>query len=573
MKHTTLIRPIASLLVLGGLLLPALIGCEVGKIPEDTTTTVAGTTNAPENSAPTTKHYDSLSLLLEEQTVQQIGYYEFEFAPTTVYTKDAEQIQALLSLMDTIPAEGFTNRCLCGAIDIPYQDFCFTLHTEGNGNFRFVFDMEDKCLYYEYNNSTTNERRHSHLRVSEEHWTQLSSFARDRYKTLFPQTEVPSPESYLVGTYDEVTLRSDGKKVPLSAAQTAAIAEQFQKTLTGLPPAGGFWPVGGKTDIEFKYQNGDRVNLTLYTSPGVVEVSIYRGEYINSYCFLIPQVNAYELTTWLKGYREGNENSTLPKIEDYLKLSAYRIEFYETPDAVSPFRINEANAKTAFHKLLSGLQFTLLSEEIPPESADPDGMKIVVITTHNTDQLILEFDSEGWINCRYIAAENDSLRYAARYTLPPEDVAALTDFFEKEITDATAVPTLDEYLAGDVFATLYYSSADPDIYASIRGKDKITPIQSYLQTMHFTRSEVAQTVNRENGLFFQITRGDHSVILRFDLQTGYLSAVWDNLPEEILPAQYYQFSPAEVEGLLELLDPYLEEWEEPLPETEPDTAP
>ena len=62
MKHATLIRPIASLLVLGGLLLPALIGCEVGEIPEDTITTVADTTDAPENSAPTTKHYDSLAL-------------------------------------------------------------------------------------------------------------------------------------------------------------------------------------------------------------------------------------------------------------------------------------------------------------------------------------------------------------------------------------------------------------------------------------------------------------------------------------------------------------------------------
>jgi hypothetical protein len=577
MKHTTFIRPITSLLILGGLLLPALIGCEVGEIPEDTTTTVASTTDAPENSAPTTKHYDSLALLLEEQTVQQIGYYDFEYAPTIVYTKDAEQIQALLSLMDTIPAEGFTNRCTCGAVDIPDHYYYFTLHTQGNGKFSFTFDMEEKCLYYEYNNSTTNERRHSHLKVSEEHWTQLFSFAGDRYKTLFPQMEAPSPDSYLDEYAGEVILRyrheSSGNNVTMSTSQTAAIVAKFKETLTDLPLCGY---VDGNYrfyySIEMNYAGYDEVYLALYPDPGIVEVDVTRGDHRNSYCFQIPSVNAYELATWLKGYYDGQETSTLPKLEDYLKLSAYRIEFYETPDTVSPFRINDASAKTAFYQLINKLQFTLLSEEIPAESNDPDGMKIVVVTTHNTDQLILEFDSEGWINCSYIAAENDSLRYAARYALSPEDMAALTGYFDKEIADATAVPTLDEYFAGDVFATFYYSSAEPDIYASLRGKDKITPIQSYLQTMHFTRSETAQTVNRDNGFSLNVTRSDRSVILRFDLQTGYLSAVWDGLPEEILPAQYYQFSPAEVEGLLDLFDPYLEEWEEPIPENVPDTT-
>ena len=577
MKHTTLIRPIASLLILGGLLLPALIGCEVGKIPEDATTTVADTTDAPENSAPTTKHYDSLALLLEEQTVQQIGYYEREYAPTTVYTKDAEQIQALLSLMDTIPAEGFTNRCTCGAIDIPDHIFYFTLHTEGNGKFSFTFDMEEKCLYYEYNNSTTGERRHSHLKVSEEHWTQLYSFAGDRYKTLFPQMEAPSPESYLDEYAGEVILRYryeyGGSNVTMSTSQTAAIVAEFKKTLTDLPLSGyvdGDYRV--HYSIEMNYAGYDEVYLALYPDPGIVEVDVTRGDHRNSYCFRIPSVNAYELATWLKGYYDGQETSTLPKLEDYLKQSMYRIEIYDKADASYHLSINKQNEVTAFHNFIKKLQFIPLSEEIPEDDTASDGMKIVLITRINSNDLVMEFDASGRINCQYLQTSHQTPTYAAQYTLSPEDLAALEQYIRNLKAEATAVPTIDEYFAGDAFATFYYSSAEPDIYASLRGKDKITPIQSYLQTMHFTRSETAQTVNRDNGFSLNVTRSDHSVILRFDLQTGYLSAVWDGLPEEILPAQYYQFSPAEVEGLLDLFDPYLEKWEEPIPETVPETA-
>ncbi|MBQ7324230.1 MAG: hypothetical protein IJW98_00650 [Clostridia bacterium] len=559
MKHTTLIRPIAFLLILGGLLLPALIGCEVGEIPDDTTTTVADTTDAPETPAEPI----ALSSLHEEKTITQVEFFNRNFSDTQYLTNDPQRIAALNTVLSDVTVQKSSHYLLISSwysIEVYYEDGY-------SGLFHIAYDSN--AINYTIYDSNRQQQSLQKYWLTDESKSKLQDFIDAQIEQLLPLTQVPDPEFYLGSNLNQATIHTLDKKVELSSEQISAVSSRLKQTLTGLPLCGGAWGETKNISVTFRYSDGGEVYLTIH-SAGVIDVEIHKGEWKNKFHFPIPSVDAYEYITWLSEYSDGD--SAFPSLENYLKQSMYRIEVYDTADASYHLSINKQNEVTAFHNFIKKLQFISLSEEIPEDDTASDGMKIVLITRINSNDLVMEFDASGRINCQYLQTTNQTPTYAAQYTLSPEDLASLEQYIRNLKAEATAVPTIDEYFAGDVFANFYYSSAEPDIYASLKGKDKIAPIQSYLQTMHFTRSETAQTVNRDNGFSLNVTRSDHSVILRFDLQTGYLSAVWDGLPEEILPAQYYQFSPAEVEGLLDLFDPYLEEWEEPIPETVPDTT-
>lgn len=555
MKRTRLfskIRQLALCLVLGGLLLPVLVGCEgeaVSSAPATSATFDAPSLpNSEINSPPVL-----LSSLLKDKTVERVEYFNYQISFTTVSTTDSAGISALLSVLDQITTQPYTKRCLCGAIETPTADCSVILRFDDGEYFRISLDKESKHLYYQYLSHSGQQHQRSHLKIAEEDWTKFENFVKTQHETLFPLMQIPSPEEYLPGTTVDSTIFNGNNKHNLNNEQAALIVERFKNILTDQPIVNQYPDFNSPYyQIDLRNSNDESTSITLYTT-GMISVNLKLKNLSNFYCYQIEPILAQEYGLWLEGYAKGKEDSDLPTLNNLLNQSMYRIIFYDENPA-SYLLIDDKYAVQALNARLKKLNFTMLSEEIPENDLASDGMKIVFITSSNSKQIVLEFDSSGRINCRYTGSGGQPVLHEAQYTLSDEDMATLMGEIQNQKAIAADLPTLNEYFGEASLDLVSYSPTSGEYLSITQPKRKLMNISKHLQGISFTRVDDETEIKFDDYPKLYLEGDGHTLRLWLDVETGYIRVAWDPNTATFLPPQIYKISAEEAKGLVDLIE-------------------
>lgn len=548
-------RRLALCLVSGGLLLLSLIACGGDSnvsVPAQTDSSASVTSDGTSSTDPEDSSTPViLSSLFENKTVTQVDYSNYELSYTTVHTTDSVNISALLSVLDNITAEPYTKHCLCGVVDVPSGECCVNLRFDDGDTFLIYPDKESQHLYFQYNSNSGQQYQRSHLKITEDDWTQFMSFVTAQYETLFPLMQVPSPEEYLLSATINSTLRHGNNSVTLTTDQTALIMERIQTALADLPIVKQYPEESGESyRINLFYSDNQSVSVTLNTM-GMLTVNLDLTNQTNTYCYQIPQVNAQEYGYWLQGLCQGDEDSDLPTLNKLLEQSMYKITFYDA-DPASYLVVNDRYTIQPILTRLQKLNFSLLSDEIPEDDRESDGIKILLEPGSGID-VVLEFDSSGWINCRCTMNNGKITVHEAQYTLSDEDMAALMEEISKQKAAAAELPSLNDYFAETSLLSVSYYSAKGVNQGFSQPKRKLLNLSDYLQTVSFARVDDDTEIEFSDYPKLILQGSSHSLELWLDLETGYVRVVWDARTASFIPPQIYKITAEEARGIADLI--------------------
>lgn len=414
-----------ALLLSAVILLPKLWerGEPIATLPSET----EGTTDAPQYDVP-------LSSLYEGEIVTKVEFTDLYFAPTDFYTTDLEMIDALQEELEQINAAlGSYNRYMT------YSSF-IVLHFEHGGYAQYAFAQDGDWVNYTVYDSLGNQTNRMGVKLSDVDRARVDSFVGSQVEALVPIMDIPDPNEYLDGEITEAILRREyehsGDNRILGDVQIADIVKEFTAILKGLPL--DTQPCVLDRDyyeVELMFGNNGWVRIYLYPQQSLILVKLNLKESAqnNTYCFRIPEVNARECAFWLERYYRGESVSEFPSLEYYLNERTSRFfGLYDSVDSEQWAYISQSAAVAEqFYQFVRNLNFTLVSEDIPSDEPMPNGKKIAITTSINGDELVLELDSSGKVNCRLLDGYRKRPLYAAQYAFSAEDYAELTAYVDR----------------------------------------------------------------------------------------------------------------------------------------------
>lgn len=394
--------------------------------------------NSPQLSVQT---YDALTDVYGEKPVKKVKYLHSEFSPTYFETSDSAHITTLMTILEKIPAETFTDECACGATEYPVVDDMILLEFAGGGYCLFYVNTAEHHLYYEigakyqpFVEPTEPVSQWSYLKISDSHLAELANHLQTMCKTLAPLTKAPSPDEYFSKTFENVELNSK----TMTGTRGELLQKELKKALTGLP-------------LIFEKSTGNTKALhTLYFTSADYSSQIYIAicsqriilefitpQHTNFYVLQISEIHANELSMWLSEFSVPDRTPDLPSLEYYLTTATFsRISCYESCESQTAFfattLISQQVLVEASVNKLNALDWKLVSEDIAPQTSKSNGIMIEYTMGNmiNAYSFILEFDISGRVLCKIKPLHSiDSVSlYEATYTLTPEEVAAFTAY-------------------------------------------------------------------------------------------------------------------------------------------------
>ena len=304
MKHTTLFRPLASLLILGGLLLPALIGCGVGEIPEATTATTASDADpTPETPAEPV----SLTSLYAGKTVVRVDFIDFDFSYTTFSTTDPAILSALNDTLTPVMA----------TIDPTLPPFHgnqrIVIHFTDGSFSTYDLCADDSAVNYSVDDPSVPKRTEENYRLSPETHLLLKNYIGSQIQTLIPLTVIPAPEDYLKSEINKTLLilheNTDTKQLTLTQKQATDLASSLKELLTDLPLSTQPWQRDETYyEVAFAYSNNQCAEIAIYPALGIIRLHMVTDAIQNSYDLTISKEDAEAYCAWLVNYY--NEHDT-----------------------------------------------------------------------------------------------------------------------------------------------------------------------------------------------------------------------------------------------------------------------
>ena len=295
MKHTTLIRPIASLLILGGLLLPALIGCEVGEVPEDATTTTATTTTASTSTdqSVSNEKINLGSFLPALETIAELKLQNNREEHTVITVQDPENISALLSVIEPV------NVTTAPTLDLYILGYLFAVSDTAGNSIMFAFDAEHpyvRVIQTNANGAKSAQMYH----VAKADVQAIFSTANQLEEALFPQIPSPDPGEFLPNEEDSMTIYHSSQSNVLFPDNRSALVTLLREKLTDTPLT--FKPAINNAHYSIAIEK-NQLNIYIFfdCDDNLVSISIYAPEgFIDIvYHYTLPAEDIAEITASL----------------------------------------------------------------------------------------------------------------------------------------------------------------------------------------------------------------------------------------------------------------------------------
>lgn len=562
--------------------LPELVASWIDSLHEPIQTD--SNSEAPENPNTSNQSYDALSDIFEGQTAEKVSYWKRDYSLTTFRSSDSQRIASLITLLDQIPAETFDNRCGCGALATPTSDSQIRLEFENSGYCYLGLDAEHKHVYYHYYNpSKSTPTSVGYLRISDADLAKLYNFLQAECEALAPLVTVPSPEEYLSGSFHH--LQVNGKKV--NEQYNDLIVSQLKETLADLPlvisPSIDYSKDGyavyfytGELDCSFA--------ITIYADDGLIRLGLVDSPFENYYYLSAASMELHELSLFLNECSTQEENPAMPSLEHYLSNTPSGIYCYESAGSRESFYQITQNYDRYivedFVRKLRGMNWTLVSEDIAPDTSPSDGIKV---TLDFGIHIILEFDSSGRVLCKGktsngilitgnishpIYPEN-SLEYDAVYSLPPEEIEEFAAYVYS-LSNSPGHPVLPKqfkgYMEKPVEKIGYRMKAEQSSIAQCDSVQIARLLASLYHQQNLT--PVMDDLNLEvSGPYLYITYKDGSTAeIRLDSR-GYLYFTVNTVHGDQLASQWYSLPMVDVEDIRNAIDGTIP----PSPTTQPQT--